>query len=422
MKQIIKQIAPWLFAFFVISLALWLMKPVYQLGFIKFQGDNTVNASVKWIKLCGLLLLFFILWGIKTSQSNQGEPSFHANHTGSQRIVLLCTVSILISTAVFNLWADPWAIYSSNFLESRVNPSRIIKLKFYSELAETPEMVIVGTSAAFRIAPAYIQEKIGLRAFNWAIDGGKAPEILILLNYLTAQHPGEYPQVLLMQVSERPATQGYHKIALALLPYLNSWPRLQEVSLRLSKSIDLSQLSDSYYSLRYKLSSHTKPLSGYYFLEDGYGDQFQKGFSEDAVLRQIERLPNCDSTFDIFGSDIEKIITFTEEQNSSIIFYTSPYLPVYYATYLKDNPDYQRCHQLITAYFTELAREHDHVFFKDYTLLDSINGLDGEEGFYDAGHLNPQNSNRLIDALSDTIREAYAAAEARRDAAAGGGK
>ena len=422
MKRIIPQVLPWFVPIFVISLALWIAKPVYGLGFIKFQGNNTVNATAKWITLCGLLFFFFIIWIIKTIPNLQQELSTQVDPVGLRRIVIISASSILICIAVFNIFADSWDLYGLDFWESRVLPSRSVKLDFYSRLAEPPEMVIVGTSAAFRIAPAYIQEKLGIRAFNWAINGGKAPEIRILLEYLAQQHPGEYPEVLLMQVSEQSAEAGYHQLPFSLLPFLSPWTLIQEGGLRLSEAINLSQLSDSLYVFRYTLSPSTRPLANFYCLEDGFSDRIIKRFSETAVLEQTEKVANCSSASEVYGKDIEEIIAFTEEQNSSIVFYISPFLPEFYDKYMKNDPDYRRCHQEIKEYFTELALQHDNVFFEDYTLLDSIDGLDGEEGFYDAGHLTPQNSERLIDALSDTIRQAYAAAEARRNAATEGGK
>lgn len=420
MRRFIRQIFWWLIAVLVFAVSIWIMMPVYQLGFEEFQGDNTVNAVTQWVKICGLVFLFGVIWSIKTNQPQQQGDSSANKSIGLWKFVLFSTSMILISIAIFNILVDPRDLYGQNFVMARVNPSRTMKLKYYSELSETPDMIIVGTSAAFMIAPTYIQDTLGLDAFNWALDGGQTAEIQILLRYLSKQHTYEYPSIILMQVSERNSSQDYKRLPLELLPYTKFWPFLHEGSLRLAKTLELSQFSESLYTLRHTLSPNPTYFSGYYFLRDGFGDQIRKNFSEALVVRQAEKVPDCNSVEEIFGKDIENIISFSEKQNSSIIFYISPYLPSFYDEYVKDNPDYQRCHQMVTAYFTELAMENDDVFFKDYSLLESLNGLDGEEGFYDAAHLTPRNSEILIDALSDTILQAYEVAEGKRNAGGGG--
>jgi len=420
MKQFIKLAWQWLLAVFIIATNFWIMQPVYQLGFTKFQGDKTVNALPQWVKTGGLIFLFFILWIIKTIRPQQQAFPSTKKTIELWKIVLVCTSIILVSVAVFNIWADPWDIYVSDALEPRALPSRTVKLGFYSQLTEPPEMIIVGSSAAFRIAPTYIQEKTGIRAFNWSINGGKSAEIKIFLDYIAHQHDGEFPEVILMQVLENPPSKGYNQLPVALFPCLDFWSQIQEGSLRLSKSIYLSQLSDSYYVLRYKLSPHTKSLTNFYCLEDGYSDRIQGEYSEAAALRQAEKIPDCNSVDEVFGTDIESIVAFSEEKHSSIIFYFSPVLPAFYDNYMKDNTAYQNCHQMVTEYFTKLSEEHDNVFFKDYVLLESINGLDGADGFYDSQHLNPKNSEKLIDSLSDIILQAYTVAESQRRTEGGG--
>ncbi len=395
--------------------------PLFQSGFLKFQGNTTVNDAVYWIGVCSVLLLVILIGAIRVDDK-PAPSNFPIHDRKLVKLSMICASGLLIATGIFNIWANPWDLYASDIWEPRVLPSRTVKLDFYSQLPEAPEMVILGTSAAFRLAPAYIQEKLGIQAFNWSINGGKAPEILILLDYLAQQHPGEYPKVLVMEINESPPRQGYTLLPYSLLPFLDFWPFIQEIGLRASKAINVSQLSDALYVFRYTLSPYTRSFTNLFFLEDGYCDRINKDFSEAAVLQQVKLIAKCSSAAEVFGEDIENIIALTEEQNSSIIFYISPSLPSFYDSYMKNNQDYQRCHQMITAYFTELTLQHDNVFFKDYTLLDSINGLDGPEGFYDSMHLTQKNGERLVDALADTIQQAYTIAEAQRNTTTGGVK
>lgn len=421
MRRFIKQTLWWLIAVLVFAASMWIMMPVYRLGFAKFQGDNTVNAVAQWVRICGLVFLFGVIWSIKTNQPQQQGDSPAKKSTGLWKFVLFSTSMILISIAIFNISVDPWDIYGINFFESRVIRDRTEKLTYYSLLTAPPDMVIVGSSAAFEIAPSYIKEKVGLTAFNWSMSAGKNEEISVLLKYLAKQHGGEFPEIVLMQLVESPPLKDpYSLLPLPLFPYLDYLPLIEEVGLRLSKAIDLSQFSDAYYVVRYRLSSYTRSFTNIYFLEDGSGARIQKNFSDAEVLKQSNKIPDCKSVEEIFGTEIESIVAFSKEQDSSIIFYISPILPDFYDSYMRDNPDYQRCHQMVTSYFTELAMENDDMFFKDYSLLESVNGVDGEEGFYDGAHLTQQNANRLIDALSDTILQAYEVAEGKRTTGGGG--
>lgn len=421
MKQFIKLAERWLIAILVIATSFWMMLPVYRLGFEKFQGDNTVTAFTQWVKIGGLAGFFLIVWAFRNSGTRQKILPNTEKSIASGKIVLVCACVVLTGIAAINMLVDPWDLYGTNFFESRVLSDRADKLKYYSRLTESPEMVIVGSSAAFEISPAYIEEKLGIRAFNWSMSAGKAEEIEVLLKYLANQDGGEYPRIVLMQLVESPPLKNpYSLVPIPLFPYLDFWSMIKETSLRVSQAFDLSQFSDAIYVVRYRLSPNTKSFTNMYFLEDGYGTRIQKNFSETEVLKQSTKIPDCNSIDEIFQADIQDMVAFAKERNTSLIFYVSPILPDFYNAYMRDDPGYQRCHQIVTEYFTGLTQDHENVFFRDYLLLESMDGLGGQEGFYDGAHLTRQNADRLIDALSTTILQADAVAEDQRRAEGGG--
>ena len=400
--------------------SIWIAWPLFQSGFLEFQGNATVNDAVSWMGVCGVLLFVFLIWLIRTDKklttSNASSPD-----QGLVKISMACALGLLIATSLFNFCVNPWDLYGTTYFISRTNPSRRQKLAYYSQLEETPDLIIIGNSTAFTISPQYIEEKLGYSGFNWAIDGGRPPENRVLLEYMARQYSPDFPVVVLMQIPDKyPLKNSYDMMSIQLLSYLDSREMISEGTTRLSKLISISQWSDSLYVTRYTLSTPTTRWGGWAFNADGFGYKYNNDFSKAFTPEIIGNYQKCAVPNEFHDENIESILALLETHNSSVVFYTSPLLPEFYNTALKDTSDYQKCYQEIVDYFTELSRNHDNVFFKDYLVLENIQGLDAPEGFYDERHLTPQNAERLVDALADTLQQAYTVAEIQRNIQTGG--
>lgn len=372
-----------------------------------------MNDAADWMGIWGILLIVALIF-IRQSFKTTTQHRLSDHDTRLVKAAALCAAGLLTVTAVFNIWVNPWDIYGTDFFQSRTNPSRRQKLNYYAQLNKTPELIVMGNSTAFAISPQYIQETIGYTSFNWSIDAGRPAENRALLEYLAHQYSADFPKVILMQVSEKPTNHYYDMAPVQLLPYLPPREMLAQGTERLSKLISISQWADSAYVIRYTMLNSTNQWGGWVFNEDGYGYKFDDRFSKALTPEQVNNFPHCYVSKRYHDENIEGIIAFAQEHQSSVVFYISPLLPEFYDTYLKDAENYQNCHQTIAAYFTALAQNHNNVFFKDYLVLENMQGLDGSEGFYDERHPKPENAERLIDALADTLEQAYDVAETQR--------
>ena len=372
-----------------------------------------MNDAADWMGIWGIILIVALI-SIRQSFKTTTQHRLSDHDSRLVKAAALCAAGLLTVTAVFNIWVNPWDIYGTDFFQSRMVPSRRQKLGYYAQLNTTPELIVMGNSTAFAISPQYIQETIGYTSFNWSIDAGRPAENRALLEYLSRQYPVGFPKVILMQVSEKPSNHYYDMTPVQLLPYLPPREMLAQGTERLSKLFSISQWADSAYVVRNTIENPTNQWGGWLFTEDGYGYKFDDRFSKALTPEQINKFPNCNIPKKYRDENIEDILAFVDEQNSSIVFYISPLLPEFYNTYLQDAQNFQNCHQTIAAYFTELSQNHNNVFFKDYLVLEHMNGLDAPEGFYDERHLKPENGERLIDALADTLEQAYDVAETKR--------
>lgn len=393
-----------------IVFSLWMAWPLYQSGFLRFEGNDTVNHAANWMGILGIYVFMILLWpsqmAAPSGSSNQGRRLV--------RISIWCAATLLAATAVFNIWVNPWDLYGTEFFQSRTNPSRRQKLGYSAQLEETPDLIIIGNSTAFTISPQYIRELLGFTSFNWAIDVGRPAENRVLLKYLANEYAEGFPKVILMQVSEKPTNDFYDMTPIHFLPYLPPDAIFEQGKIRLSKLVSISQWADSVYVVRHALSEPTSLWGGWDFDLDGFGYKFDNSFTNGLTPEQFNNYRRCNIPEKFSDENIEAMIAFAEEHESSIVFYISPLLPEFYDAALKDAADYQNCHQTIADYFRDLTQKHVNVFFADYLVLEDMDGIDGAEGFYDERHPKPENAERLIDALADTLRQAYAIAETQR--------
>ena len=397
-----------------------IVRPLFESGFLKFQGNITVDNTTYWMGVCSVSLLVILIGAIRVDK-NPAPSNTSAHDRKLVKLSMICAAGLLIATGVFNIWVNPWDLYGTDYFPSRTNPARSQKLTYYSRIEKTPDLIIIGNSTAFTISPQYIKKKLGYSSFNWSVDAGRPAENRVLLEYIAQQSKPDFPKIILMQIPDKyPLTAFYDRMPMQFLSYLKLSEVMQEGSTRLAEAISISQWADSIYVIRVTQINVTKPWSGWAFDADGFGYKYNSEFSKAFSSEKISDYQKCSVPNVFRDENIENILALVDEHNSSIVFYIGPLLPEFYDGYLKDTPKYQQCHQTIVDYFTELSRTHSNVFFQDYLASENMQGLDGPEGFYDELHLKPENAERLTDALADTLQQAYAAAAAQRSTTAGG--
>lgn len=415
----VRKIFEWLLLLMVIIAIGLLVRPMAIYYASYFRGDYTTRAILQLILISGAVLLAVLAWTARmlgTSQSTEDAV------TGKNTMLSYFVIGLLISMigiASFNIIIDPWDLYGMKVFPSRVNPARRVKLEQYLALTKSPELIVTGSSAAFAIDPSYIEETLGLDAFNWAFNAGEPPEIAVLLKYI-ALKTDTLPEVVVLQLKNNGKFESlYNQVPIQMLPYLPPLPLVEQIGTRFSELFSIHQLTDSIYTYRAVTIMELESMQKYYYLEDGKRYYDDLSFSEQAMEVQLYRTSNCKEVPQAMVKGLDDIIAIIDENNSSLIIYISPFFPGAYEEYLADNADFQYCNQVIVDHMASLAESHENVFFKNYTFIADVNGIADETGFMDAVHITPENANLLIDAMSETILEAYNVATEKRSSEGG---
>jgi hypothetical protein len=385
------------------------------------QSSQTVSTT-DWVRatqattqLIGDLALLFVIialgWVItqKFFHLSDDEPK------PAYRLALAWLVGIagtLVIVAGIILLVNPRGMYFNDAYQPYDLLIRGQKTDTFLNLAETPDLVIMGSSRAFTLPPAYIQEKTGMTAYNMAIEGGRIEDFLIQIRKMTS-----FPDVLLIEVQEglpRQPEDIAARAPLNWLPYMHHETALLTLQIRLTGLFDLNQLAEAIYTTHYYDWYGRTQKEWPLFHADGFAFRPPLTASEleYQVLLDIGRIPavRCNEVDARSQADGIELVHLAKAQNTSVVFYISPRHPRYYEALMRDDPEYQACYAATITYLHQLAYSEPNVFFLDFSQLSSIDGLDTEEGFYDSQHFTEVNSRRLIEHSVDTLRRAYALA------------
>lgn len=311
----------------------------------------------------------------------------------------------LLVTAATILNVNPRGMYFSDRYVAHQLILRGSKTQGYFTRSVPPDVVIMGSSRAFTLSPGYIYEKTGLTAYNMAVEGGRIEDFLIQARQLQP-----FPKALLIEVQEglpREPNDIAARAPLRWLPYMHLDTALLTLQKRLERLIDLDQFAESIHIANFAELYERQPNEWPRFNADGFAARrtITAPELEQAILTDIGNIPpaRCEGVDEVSQDDVAQLIGIAESRDSAVIFYISPLHPRYYDERLRDEPEYQRCYAAFTAYMGELMREHERVFFLDYSRLASIDGADDESGYYDSQHLTEANSRRLIDHAAATL-------------------
>ena len=374
------------------------------------DASTAITEIVTTLALLALLFIVSVViaQNFRKPASPASENSLHLGYfwfAGGIATVIL-VAGIILTVNPRGMYIN--AVYSPNELLLRGS-----KTNGYQTLAQTPDIVVMGSSRAFTLSPVYIQQKTGLTAYNMAIEGGRIEDFLIQTRQMV-----EFPKVLFIEVQEGMPRQPEDIAARApldWLPFMSKDTALLTIQKRVTGLFDLHQFAESIYTASYQViySRHTAEWPE--FTSNGFAvrppisaSQFQQ-----ALLLDIGRIPpeRCEQVDMNSAADVRAMLTIVKAHHTNIIFYLSPWHPQYMETVMQDDPQYQTCHAATVDYLSELADADSQVFFLDFSNLVSINGLDTEAGYYDSQHLTETNSNRLIDRAADTLVQAYHAAQ-----------
>ncbi len=335
-------------------------------------------------------------------------PLLHERQISPRNFLLIMTMGaafLLLIVAGTILSVNPRGMYFSDRFVPHQLLIRGSKTQGYFALSTPPDLVIMGSSRAFTLSPAYIHSNTGLTTYNMAVEGGRIEDFLIQTRQLQP-----FPPVLLIEVQEglpREPNDIASRAPLRWLPYMRPETALLTLQKRLEGLIDLDQFAEAIHIANFAEFYERQPNEWPRFNADGFAARttITAPELEQALLTDIGNIPpaRCEGVDEISQSEVAALIEIAEAQDSAVIFYISPLHPRYYDALLRDEPEYQRCYAAFTAYMNELTQAHDNVFFLDYSRLATIDGAEDESGYYDSQHLTEANSRRLIDHAAPTI-------------------
>src|SRR5262245_33156091 len=120
------------------------------------------------VRLLGLSLFSLLFVGALRATENQ--PARGAGWLLAW--VGLAAVPLLALVAGLNYLVNPLMIYSTRLFQPIVLHSRSEKMLLYRAAEPPPEIVVLGSSTSFTMAPAFIRERTGRPAFNASLHGG----------------------------------------------------------------------------------------------------------------------------------------------------------------------------------------------------------------------------------------------------------
>jgi hypothetical protein len=402
------------------------------------ERDAAVENIRRLIALAPVLLFFLLVMAVSLSvlaQSLRGEKEHpvssqekKAETSSSGGITKYSAWSwiagfmgILVAISGTIVYVDPYGYYGTDIYETPLLLTRGFKANAYADLPQAPNVVIMGSSSAFSLSPVYIKETLGYSAFNAAVEGGNLADAWLLTKFVTDQHDHALPEVLLIEADPPFATLAETiatRAPLWLIPYMETDIVLETVETRLEGLLDSSQLAEAvFWAQHVRLYGPWEKI--YTLRDDGVLEYHANpaGFETrlDTHLK-TGYIRGCSQLREDGVRVVNDLVAWAEKHDASVIFYTIPRHPIYYDTFMGDNPDYVRCHSIWLEFMQDLIQKHDNVFLLDFDRLESIGGVDTADGYHDAHHLTNLNGNLWIDAAADTIREAYGVAAQRRSA------
>jgi hypothetical protein len=286
---------------------------------------------------------------------------------------------------------------------------RGLKTDGYNQLAEAPDIAIMGSSRAFTLSPIYIHDTFNYTAYNMAVEGGRIEDFLIQMRQMRT-----FPKVLLIEVQEglpRQPNDIASRAPFKWLPYMSATTALLTIQKRLEGLLDINQFAEAIYTARYAPIYNRQPKEWPEFAPDGAAIRSPITASEleRAILVDIGNIPaeRCDHVDEASQADMIALIQIATDHHMAVVFYLSPWNPRYYDSLLKDDPQYQQCHDLTAKYMQQLSKANKNILFLDYSHLEAIGGIADESGYFDSQHLTAANSQRLLDHAAKTLDLAY---------------
>ena len=109
---------------------------------------------------------------------------------------LAAAAVLVIAVVALNLLTDPWGVFGIGLFPPKVNQDRSAKADLLTGLAQPPQLLIYGSSRAWTVEAARVQEATGLRTFNAAVTAGRPADAYVFTSLVHDTWPRATPDYL----------------------------------------------------------------------------------------------------------------------------------------------------------------------------------------------------------------------------------
>jgi hypothetical protein len=318
----------------------------------------------------------------------------------------LVAAAVLVGVvAAFNLLTDPWGVFGVGIFPPRVNQDRSTKADLLTRLGEPPELLIYGSSRAWTVEAARVEQATGLRTFNAAVTAGRPadayvftevvhdtwpraePDFLWLLD-VEAFLRGPLPPSLLAESRFSRYLPWRAKAAAQLdeLGWLASWTGLQ-ASYEVWKKHPTREKVRASWLKRISPDGTVKtPPSS----EAKAGPKALARWSEEEVAqyRSFARLDPDAETY------VQKTLDLFASWGGAGVVVLTPTQPEVLTA--AQQAGWRRRHAEVLRLLEQLQQQYDFAVV-DMTSVSSFGG--DPAGFFDATHMTTENQRRMIGAV-----------------------
>ena len=323
---------------------------------------------------------------------------------GTPPRLLAASAGALALVASANFFVNPFGVYATQLFEPMVLHSRADKVQLLDAFP-APDVVILGSSATFAMAPEQIRQRTGLRAFNASVHGGSPRDYHALLLHL--EERGAWPRVVLVSLSFeqlRPGARVGFEPGDPLTPYVSERSRFRLAG-TVASLLAADQTEASFRRLRASIQGDVPPPT-YRFGADG-GGTFAN--PPDLVLR-VRRGDHPELTFDELDAGqwghLQAVLEACRARGTRVIVYFPPIHPELarlWAETTSLRPVVRELKRRLARYApSPLIAVHD------FRRLESYGGR--PELFLDMRHPDAESNRLMLDIMLRDLGPATAAA------------
>jgi hypothetical protein len=328
--------------------------------------------------------------------------------------MLVAAAVLVLAVAAFDLLTDPWGVFGVGIFPPRVNQDRSTKADLIAELQQPPELLIYGSSRAWTIEAARVEQATGLRTFNAAVTAGRPSDAYVFTRVVHDRWPRATPDFLWLLDVEAFQRGTLPPSLLADSRFSRYLPWRARAAAQLDELgwlASWSGLRQSYevwkkHPTRAKVrASWLKRIAADGTVKTAPSDDAKAGPKtlekwREAAVAQYRAFTSIDPEAETY---VEKTLKLYASWGGKGVVVLTPTQPQVMTA--AQQAGWQQRHDQVLRVLESYQRQYDFAIV-DMTDIASFGG--DPKGFFDATHMTLENQRKMIDAVlreaGDTLR------------------